>query len=171
MTQINTTKEILNIGLKGPLLSATQNNYVLIIIDKHSRFPFVFPCSNIWTQTVIKCLNKLFSLCGTPGYINSDRGLSFISREICPSLTTPYHPTGNAQFELYNGVGWKSVRLALKIHSFSDSHWEMVLPDASHSFISLLSTSTQLHMRDSSVFSVDHHVEPHFRHGCLHQVL
>ena len=36
---------------------------------------------------------------------------------------------------------WKSIRFALKTHSFTDSHWEMVLPDALHSIRSLLSTS------------------------------
>ena len=30
---------------------------------------------------------------------------------------------------------------------------------------------TQLHMRDTSVLSVGHHVELHFRHGCLHGVM
>ena len=35
----------------------------------------------------------------------------------------------------------ESVRLVLKTHSFSDSHWEMVLPDALHSIRLLLLTS------------------------------
>ena len=136
---------------------------------------------NISSQTVIKCLNQLFSLCGTPGYINSDRGSSFISREIkeylsqkgiSTSRTTPYHPTGNAQCERYNGIAWKSIRLALKTHSFPDSHGKMVLPDALHSIRSLLSTSinTTPHERIFG-FQRRHHVEPHFRHGCLHRVL
>ena len=135
----------LNIDFKGPLLSATQNKYFLTIIDEYSRFPFVFPCPNISSQTVIKCLNSLFSLCGTPGYIHSDRGSSFISREIkehlpkkgiATSRSTPYHPTGNAQCERYNGVC-----PALKTHSFPDSHWELLLLDALHSIRWLLSTS------------------------------
>ena len=170
----------LNIDFKGPLPSATQNKYFLTIIDVYPTFPFVFPCPNISSQTVIKCLNQLFSLCGTPGYIHSDRGSSFISREIkehlsqkgiATSRTTHYHPTGNAQCERYNGIVWKSVGLALKTHSFSDSHWEWYF----HTHYTLLDRSsrhqsTQLHMRDFSVFSVGHHVEPHFRHGCLHRV-
>ena len=136
--QINTTQpmERLNIDFKGPLPSATQNKYFLTIIDEYSRFPFVFPCPNISSQTVIKCLNQLFSLCGTPGY------KEYLSQKgIATSRTTPYHPTGNAQCERYNGIVWKSIRLALKTHSFPDSHWEMVLPDALHSIRSLLSTS------------------------------
>ena len=60
---------------------------------------------------------------------------------IATSRTTPYHSTSNAQCERYNGIVWKSVRLALKTHSFPDSHWEMVLPDTLHSIRSLLSTS------------------------------
>ena len=42
---------------------------------------------------------------------------------------------------------WKNIRLALKTHSFPDSHWEMILPDPLHSIKSFLSTSinTTLH--------------------------
>ena len=48
--------ERLNIDFKGPQLHKT---------NIFSRFPFVFPCPNISSQTVIKCLNQLFRLCGT----------------------------------------------------------------------------------------------------------
>ena len=143
--------ERLNIDFKGPLPSSTPNKYFLTIIDEYSRFPFVYPCSNISSQTVIKCLNQLFSLCGTPSYIHSDRGASFLSNEmkeylsqkgIATSRTTPYHPIGNSQCERYNGIVWKSIQLTLKSHSLPDSQWEMVLPDALHSIRSLLSTAT-----------------------------
>ena len=68
--------ERLNIDFKGLLLSATQNKHFLKIIDEYSRFPFVITCPNISSQTVINCLNQLFSLCGIPDYIYSDRGSS-----------------------------------------------------------------------------------------------
>ena len=102
--------ERLNIDFKGPLPSSTPNKYFLTIIDEYSRFPFVYPCSNISSQTV-KCVNQLFSLCGTPSYIHSDRGASFLSNEmkeylsqkgIATSRTTLYHPIGNSQCERYN---------------------------------------------------------------------
>ena len=51
--------ERLNIDFKGPLPSATQNKYFLTIIDEYSRFAFVFPCPNISSQTVIKCLKSI----------------------------------------------------------------------------------------------------------------
>ena len=63
--------------------SATQNKYFLTIIDEYSRFPFAFPCPHISSQTVIKCLNQLFGVCGAPGYILSDLYL-VKSKSTCP---------------------------------------------------------------------------------------
>ena len=53
-----------------------------------------------------------------PNYVLSDRGFSFVSHELRPylhslgvatSTSSPYHPTGNAQVERYNGIIWKAV--------------------------------------------------------------
>ena len=102
--------ERMNIDFKGPLPTATRNKYILTVIDEYSRFPFAIPCADISTPTVIKCLDSIFSLCGMPGYIHSDRGkLSadlakyLTSRNIATSHSTPYHPIGNGQVERYNG--------------------------------------------------------------------
>ncbi len=73
--------EWLNIDFKGPLKSNNQNTYFLNVMDEYSRFPFVFPCKDVSTTTVIKCRCQLFSLFGMPAYIHSDRGWvkSFVS--------------------------------------------------------------------------------------------
>ena len=101
--------------------------------------------------TVTKCLDQIFTLCGKPSYIRSDRGTSFLSQELKEYLSqrviatrksTPYHLIGNGQVEIYNGIIWKSVRLSLKSKNVPDSQWEVVLPDALYSIRSLLSTST-----------------------------
>ena len=65
-----------SIDFKGPLRSSSQNTYMLTIVDEYSRFPFAFPCPNTTSATVMKCLDKMFVLCGTPSYIHSDRGSS-----------------------------------------------------------------------------------------------
>ena len=70
-----------SIDFKGPLRSASQNTYMLTIVDEYSRFPFAFPCPNTTSATVMKCLDKIFVLCGTPSYIHSDRGSSFCPRK------------------------------------------------------------------------------------------
>lgn len=105
--------ERLSIGFKGPLPSTTNIKYMLTVVDEYSRFPFVFPCPNMHSKTVIKCLESVFSLCGMPSFIHSDQGSSFISQElmvylsqkgVATSKSTPYHPMGNGQVERYNGI-------------------------------------------------------------------
>ena len=147
-----------SIDFKGPLKSTTNNYYMLTIIDEYSRFPFAMPCPNTSAGSVIKCLNQLFTLCGTPNYIHSDRGRSvFLSQElkefltrrgVATSKTTPYHPSGNGQCERYNGIIWKSVLLALKTQQLALTQWELVLPNVLHSIRSLLSTSTNTTPRE-----------------------
>ena len=143
--------ERLNMDFKGPLPSATRNKYMLTVVDEFSRFPFVFPCADITSSTVIGCLCQLFAIFGMPAYVHSDRGSSFMSAElksflfskgIATSRTTAYNPEGNGQVERYNGIIWKAVSLALRSRGLPVERWEVVLPDALHSVRSLLSTAT-----------------------------
>ena len=143
--------ERLNIDFKGPLPSSSRSKYILTIVDEFSRFPFAYPCQDVSTPTVIRCLNQLYSIFGMPAYVHSDRGPSFMSSElrqylhgrgIATSRTTPYNPQGNGQVERYNGIVWKAVMLALKTRNLPVSQWEVVLPDALHSIRSLICTST-----------------------------
>ena len=150
--------ERLSIDFKGPLPSATPNKYLLTVIDEYSRFPFAIPCANISTDTVIKSLSSIFTIFGTPGYIHSDRGSSFMSddlkswlhsKNIPTSRSTPYNPAGNGQCERYNATIWKAITLACRSRHLDVKCWEMVLPDALHSIRSLLciATNTTPHER------------------------
>ncbi|KAK3726270.1 hypothetical protein QZH41_003048 [Actinostola sp. cb2023] len=143
--------ERINIDFKGPLPSTNKNRYFLNIIDEFSRFPFVFPCPDVSTTTVIKCLTTLFSLFGMPAYVHSDRGASFMSHElrafltekgVAMSRTTSYNPAGNGQVEKYNGTIWKAITMSLKSNNLPIEHWQDVLPDVLHSVRSLLCTAT-----------------------------
>ena len=141
----------LNLDFKGPLPSVSSNKYLLNIVDEYSRFMWAYPCQNVETKTVIKCLTDLFAMFGMPNYIHSDRGSSLISDElklflhghgIATSRTTRYNPRCNGQIERYNGVLWKGITATLSSHNLPDSHWESVLSDALHAQRSLLCTST-----------------------------
>lgn len=143
--------ERLSVDFKGPLPSTDKYQYFLTIIDEYSRFPFVFPCSNVSTATIINCLTQLFSLFGMPSYIHSDRGAAFMSKElqefltskgISSSRTTSYNPQGNGQVEKYNGIIWKTITAALISRGLPTRFWQVVLPDALHSIRSLLCTAT-----------------------------
>lgn len=128
--------ERISIDFKGPLPTSSRNPYLLTAIDEFSRFPFAFPCPNMNTETVIKCLEQIFSLCGMAHYVHSDRGTSFMSRDlkaylsqkgVATSRTTPYNPGGNGQVEKLNGTLWKAIQLALKSKNLPESRWEHVL--------------------------------------------
>ena len=54
--------ERLSIDFKGPLPSSSRNKYFLTVVDEYFRFPFAIPCPNVATETVIECLEVLFSL-------------------------------------------------------------------------------------------------------------
>ena len=99
--------ERLNVDFKGPLPSNSKNRYFLTAVDEFTRFPFAIPCSDVSTPTVIKSLCSIFSIFGLPMYVHSDRGQSFMSRElknflhsrnIATSKTTPSIPQGNGRF-------------------------------------------------------------------------
>ena len=139
----------ISIDFKGPV--SGKRRFLLIVVDEYSRFPFVFPCANMTSETVMNCLTSLFCLVGLPEYVHSDRSMSFLSRGlndfllkkgIATSKTTPYHPTGNSQCERINQTVWKTIKLLLAERSLPESAWELVLPDALHSIRSLLCTST-----------------------------
>ena len=69
--------ERISIDLVGPKsMSPAGNRYLLTVIDEYSRFPFAIPLKDIFAQSVIRSLKSIFSLCGTPGFIHSDRGHS-----------------------------------------------------------------------------------------------
>ena len=143
--------ERLNIDFKGPLPSTSKNRYLLVVVDEYSRFPFAFACANMTTDVVIECLFQIFTIFGTPSYIHSDRGTSFVSKDlreyltslgIASSRTTPYNPQGNGQCERYNGIIWKHISMALASNNLKESQWESVLPTVLHSIRSLLCTAT-----------------------------
>ena len=143
--------ERLSIDFKGPLPSNNKNTYLLDIVDEYSRFPFGYPCANMESSTIIKCLSQLFSIFGMPAYIHTDQGSNFMSKElkdfllsknVATSRTTSYNPEGNGQCEKLNGTLWKNITLSLKSRGLPQSCWQDVLPDALHSIRSLLCTST-----------------------------
>ena len=143
--------ERLSVDFKGPLPSITKNKYLLTMIDEYSRFPFAFPCQDMTSATVIKCHEEVFSMFGTASFVHSDRGPSFMSKDVkdylsekgvATSRTTPYNPQGNGQVEKLNDTLWKAINVTLRGQGLPVTHWEEVLPQAPHSIRSLLCTAT-----------------------------
>ena len=81
-----------SIDFKGPLPSSPYNKYLFIVIDEYSRFPFASPCKDMTTSTVIRCLETLFTLCGTADFVLYDNASSFLpwnSKVTLPNVAFP----------------------------------------------------------------------------------
>lgn len=152
-TLIHATRpfERISIDFLGPKPSCSQNKYLLVMVDEYSRFPFVYPCRDTTSKTVIECFEQLFCTFGCPASVHSDRAQQFLSKEVNDYMlkngviithSSPYHPKGNSQCERLNGTIWKAVRLALRSQNLQESRWEAVLPSVLHSIRSLLCVST-----------------------------
>jgi len=123
-----------------------------VVIDEFSRFPFAFPCRQITTAVVIKHLQSLFALFGSPSALHADRGPQFesaelreflLSHRVVKTRTSPYRPQGNGQCERENGTITKAIQLALRSLGLPEkTHWEDVLPLALASTRTLLCTVT-----------------------------
>ena len=132
LIKVTQPMERLSLDFKGPVRSVNSNTYLLIVIDEFSRFPFVFPCKNTLTTTVIQCRDRLFALCGTASFIHTYNASSFSSyefkqyllkRRIACSRSSIYHSSGNVQAEKTMGTVWKAIQLALKTCNLPMSHY------------------------------------------------
>jgi len=65
----------LSLEFEGPVRGACP--FLLVAVDEYLRFPFVFPCKNMKSRTVIACLSSLFCAFGFPSCVHSDRGSPF----------------------------------------------------------------------------------------------
>ena len=113
----------------------------------------------------------MFSFCGFPTCIHSDRGSPFIFNElksfkgIATSNSNPYHPI-SGQVGRYNGSIWGNIRLALKTHNLDVRNWELFYPIPFSRSVRYYQLQLIVHtMRDYSVFLGVHRVELRYPHG------
>ena len=92
----------LNIDFLGPL---PNHNYLLVVIDQHSRFPEVEIIGTTAAEPTLGALTKIFATHGLPHKVISDNGSPFQSQEFRRymkelgnnhHMITPLHPKANA---------------------------------------------------------------------------
>lgn len=97
--------DVVHTDFYGPL---STGEYLLVVIDRYSRFPEVEIVRSTKASTVIPKLDKIFAMHGIPTVIKSDNGPPYNSQEygtylealcIRPEFSTPYWPQGNAEAE------------------------------------------------------------------------
>ena len=115
--------------LKVPL-STSGNQYLLVVQDYFSKWPFAKALSNQKAETIVQILrDDIFSLVGPPKRLHSDQGRNFescILTSLCKAFgvkkshTTPYHPMGDGLVERMN----RSLLTLLRSYVDREDDWE-----------------------------------------------
>ena len=94
------------------LMSKRGNQYLLVIQDYLSKWPFAIPLTDQRAETIVRALkDQVFTLVGPSHKLHSDQGRNFesyILSQLCASFgvskshTTPYHPMGDGLVERMN---------------------------------------------------------------------
>ena len=111
--------EILHIDFCGPLPS---NDYLLVLIDRYSRYPEVEVIRSTKAACVIPKLDKIFAVHGIPLKIVSDNGSPFNGDDFDTYMkalgiehdpVTPYWPQANGEVERFNQPLEKTLQTAV----------------------------------------------------------
>nr|XP_009858312.1 uncharacterized protein LOC104265615 [Ciona intestinalis] len=123
----------INVDITGPLPSCNGYRYILLIIDRFTRYPVVVPIADITIETVVNafCLNWVANF-GAPAQITTDRGAHFTSSiwfDMAKFLgaklifTTSYHPMSDGMAERI----FRSLKASL-MSQLNDNGWLENLP-------------------------------------------
>ena len=145
-----------HMDILGPLpMTPEGNKYVLLVVDRFSRWCEAFPIKDQQAVTVANILYKeIFARYGSPRVIVSDRGKNFLStlvKSLCELFkvtrhhTSSYHPQTNASVERLNG----SIAQALKAYcNEKQSNWSDCLPGILMAYRSTPATRSTQFIKD-----------------------
>ena len=113
--------EKIHIDFYGPLPSG---DYLLVVIDRYSRFPEVEIVQTTKASVVIPKLDKIFSVHGLPDTVKTDNGPPFMGNDFHRYLSTlgikyepstPCWPQANREVERFNQPLGKALRTAVTV--------------------------------------------------------
>ena len=123
----------LHLDLVRPLPSSLGFSYILIMIDRTSRWPEVVPFSTITAEDCDRAfIANWVSRFGVPALLTSDKGSQFmflVWLVVCSVLvvsriqTTSFHPQSNGMIERFH----RSLKSALRAQ-MAGSNWVQYLP-------------------------------------------
>ena len=122
----------------GPLPS---KEYLLVVIDEHSRFPLVETVCSTSSNSVIPILDKLFATFGTPNVLKTDNGPPWNSDQMnkfSTHLGFTYWPQANSEAERFMRV----LNKTLKSANVSERPWKQVLNEMLRSYRSTPHSTT-----------------------------
>lgn len=128
--------EELSVDIIGPLPSTPRGHkYLLVVIDKFTKFPELFPLRAATSAKILECMVQVFCRHGTPVAITSDNGKPFVSTlwrnllkhwGIKDRHTVPYRPAGQ-MVERHNGT----IKQCLRAYCSNHKDWDRHIPEIS----------------------------------------
>ena len=143
--------ERVHIDILGPFTPSRSGNvYILVMVDQFTKWVELaaLPAQNA-ELTAKAFLDHFVVTMGVPLEIHSDQGANFQSNlfqafcqllEITKTRTTPYHPSGNGQVEVFNRVILQMIRSYLS--SGGIKRWDENLPLIAMALHSMKNKST-----------------------------
>lgn len=129
----NNPWEEVSIDILGPILDGQGvQKYVIVLMDRYSKWPETEVRENVDTEAVLRFLTKMFIREGIPRSILCDNGPQFTSEKwkaylerngIGSKHTSVYHPASNGLAERFNRVIMGSVQAAIS----AGKNWETEL--------------------------------------------
>ena len=117
--------------------SAEGNQYLLVVQDYFSKWPFVRAFPDQTAEKIVQVLrDDMFTLVGPPLRIHSDQGQNFESRilgDLCKAFgvkkshTTPYHPMGDGLVERMNRFLLALLRTYVERENEWEKHLQLIL--------------------------------------------
>ena len=108
------------IDINGPLGNSSGYQYLLVIIDRYTRFISAVPLAGITSEECIDAfLHHWVAWAGCPQHIFTDRGAQFTSgawKKMCAYIgaklhfSSPYHPQAQGLIERFNRTLKNSLR-------------------------------------------------------------
>ena len=106
--------------------------YLLVVTDDYSRFPVVEIIKSTSAQTVLPCLDRIFSEFGIPDTLRTDNGPPFNSvlfasfakdLGFCHRKVTPYWPRANGEVERF----MKTIKKSIKAAHVDSRNWKQAM--------------------------------------------
>ncbi|KAL1487125.1 hypothetical protein MTO96_046655 [Rhipicephalus appendiculatus] len=123
-----------SVDIIGPLPSTPRGHkYLLVVIDKFTKFPELFPLRAATSAKILECMVQVFCRHGTPVAITSDNGKPFVSTlwrnllkhwGIKDRHTVPYRPAGQ-MVERHNGT----IKQCLRAYCTNHKDWDRHIPE------------------------------------------
>ena len=123
------------LDIVGPLPKTKRgNNYLLMMIDRTSRYPEAIPIRSFNAKVIVRELVNFFTRFGLPKVVQTDNGSNFVSKQFREEMlslgikhvtSTPYHPESQGIVERFH----QTLKTLIKKYCGNNvNSWDDLIP-------------------------------------------